>query len=206
VVCHIDHARSVEECQEGIDCGFSSVMIDGSALPIRENILLTRRVVDLAEVAGISVEGEVGVVGYANGTISARTDAQEAALFERETGVDALAISIGNVHLQTEQAAEIDMDALRAIEAVTTVPLVVHGGSGIPHAVRRQLAGRSRVKKFNIGTELRMAFGSALRATLAEHPDEFDRLRLLAATMPASRAAAELVLRELADHPAPARP
>ena len=157
-----------------------------------------RHVVEAAKSFGISVEGEVGVVGYAQGAASSHTSAAEAELFERETGIDALAISIGNLHLQTEQSAVIDLAALKAIEAVTTVPLVLHGGSGIPANMRRQLAATSRIKKFNIGTELRMAFGTALRATLADQPEEFDRIKLLASTMPASRMAAKRVMQELA--------
>lgn len=199
VVCHIDHARTVEECQHGIDHGFSSVMIDGSMLPLAENIALTAWVVSLSKPYGISVEGEVGVVGYSGGAASARTSPDEAAAFERETGVDALAISIGNLHLQTEKQAEIDMEILRAIEAVTTVPLVLHGGSGIPPAVRRLLATGSKVKKFNIGTELRMAFGSALRSALSDRPEEYDRISILTATIPKLQMATKYILEELAN-------
>ncbi|MDE2446347.1 MAG: class II fructose-bisphosphate aldolase [Alphaproteobacteria bacterium] len=198
VVCHIDHARSVVECQEGIDNGFNSVMIDGSMLPLDENIALTQKVVNLAKRHGISVEGEIGIVGYSGGAASARTPPQDASIFERETGIDALAISVGNLHLQTEQKAVIDMTALRAIEAVTAVPLVLHGGSGIPTATRQFLASSSRVKKFNIGTELRMAFGTALRTLLANQPEEYDRINILRATIPASRSVAASVMRELA--------
>lgn len=197
VVCHIDHARTFEECREGIDHGFSSVMIDGSMLALDDNIALTARVVQLARSTNVSVEGEVGFVGYAGGTSSSYTSPQDAAIFERETAVDALAISIGNLHLQTQQAAVIDLAALRAIEAVTSVPLVLHGGSGIPLAMRRLLATTSRVKKFNIGTELRMAFGTGLRAILAERPQEFDRLNILHATIPNSKTAAKNILTEL---------
>ncbi len=198
VVCHIDHARTVEECREGIEHGFSSVMIDGSMLELAANIDLTAQVIALAKPVGVSVEGEVGVVGYVNGLNSFHTSPAEAATFERETGVDALAISIGNLHLQTEQAALIDLVSLRAIEAVTSVPLVLHGGSGIPVAMRRMLARETRVKKFNIGTELRMAFGAALRQSLKARPDEFDRITLLSSTMPALRQTAIEVIRNLA--------
>lgn len=198
VVCHIDHATTVEECRDGIDHGFTSVMFDGSRLTLEENIKLTTEVVALAKKAGVSVEGEVGFVGYDNGTASSMTRPDDAAAFERHTGVDALAISIGNVHLQTEKQAMINFETLAAIEAVTTVPLVLHGGSGIAADVRRQLAHNHRVKKFNVGTELRMAFGSALRQTLSEHPREFDRNKILAATMAASREAAKTVIRNLA--------
>jgi fructose-bisphosphate aldolase, class II len=197
IVCHIDHARSIDECKEGIEHGFSSVMIDGSMLPPAENIALTAKVVGIARQAGVSVEGEVGFVGYSGGAQSFHTDPHEAAQFERETGVDALAISVGNVHLQTEKHAEIDMVALRAVEEVTTVPLVLHGGSGIPSATRRLLASTSRVKKFNIGTELRSAFGQALRSILADQPDAFDRIAILSGTIPHVRSAASSIISEL---------
>ena len=137
VVCHIDHATTIDECRAGIDHGFTSVMFDGSKLPIARNIDTTARVVELAGPAGVSVEGEVGLVGSADGAASAATAPDEAARFDRESGADALAISVGNVHLQTEPSAGIDLAALKAIEAVTTLPLVLHGGSGIPDAMRR---------------------------------------------------------------------
>ena len=197
VVCHIDHARTLAECQEGIDSGFTSVMIDGSHLPLANNITLTRSVVDIARPAGISVEGEVGVVGYSGGAASSATSPDEARRFEEETEIDALAISVGNVHLQTEKQAEINLAALRAIQAVTHVPLVLHGGSGIPSATRRLLATQYCVKKFNIGTELRMAFGTALRDFLAAQPGEFDRNAILKSTIPQVREAAKTILLEL---------
>ncbi len=197
VVCHIDHAYSVDECLEGIDNGFTSVMFDGSRLEIAENIRITAEIVKAAESAGVSVEGEVGFVGYADGAASAVTDPQEAARFGRESGADALAISIGNVHLQTDKSAGIDFAALEAIEAVTALPLVLHGGSGIPVAVRQKLSRESRVSKFNIGTELRMAFGAALRQSVQDNPDTFDRIELLKPVIPALRAAARTAISQL---------
>ena len=139
VACHIDHATTLEECVSGIDHGFTSVMIDGSSLPLAQNIALTRKVVEAAEMAGVSVEGEVGFVGYSGGRPSAFTAPEDAALFAAETNVDALAVSVGNVHLQTEAHGKVDHDALRAIEAVTRVPLVLHGGSGLPPDLRRSV-------------------------------------------------------------------
>ena len=111
--------------------------------------------------------------------------------------IHALAISVGNLHLQTEQAAEIDFAALRSIETVTRVPLVLHGGSGITLATRQTLAHLSHVKKFNIGTKLRMVFGKALRQTIADQPDQFDRIALLASTVLDMRQAAVRVMRNL---------
>ena len=194
VVCHIDHARAYDECAEAVDHGFTSLMIDGSALPLDENIALTQKVVAVARRHGLSVEGEVGAVGYDGRGGSTMTNPDEAQRFERETSIDALAISVGNVHLQTTHAAVIDHELLQKIEAVTTVPLVLHGGSGIAPEMRQFLARNSRVKKFNIGTELRQEFGRSLRAYLAQHPQSFDRLELLAATRePMRRLAREVI-------------
>jgi fructose-bisphosphate aldolase, class II len=197
IVCHIDHAYSLEECWEGIDQGFSSVMIDGSKLPIADNIKLTSVVAKRAQAAGVSVEGEVGVVGYVDGGASAMTSPDEAAQFDRESGADALAISIGNVHLNTEKTSGINFDALRAIEAVTHLPLVLHGGSGIPVDVRQKLARETRVCKFNVGTELRMAFGAALRKSLADQPKSFDRIEILSRTIEAITGETASVIRGL---------
>ena len=199
VVCHIDHAYTEEECKIGIEHGFTSVMIDGSKFDIDENIELTRRVADIAHRAGVSVEGEVGQVGYVSGRPSTNTSPEEAALFGRESGVDALAISIGNVHLKTHATSQIDMVALRKIEAVTTLPLVIHGGSGIAPATRQILARTTRIKKFNIGTELRMAFGAALRTSLAENPAEFDRNVLLKKTILPIKMATKIILGSLGE-------
>lgn len=194
VVCHLDHGYQPEECIEAIESGFTSVMFDGSKLPLSENIDKTASIAEKAHSAGVSLEGEVGYVGYADGPASAGTTPEEASRFDRESGADAMAISIGNVHLQTEKTDGIDFAALRAIEAVTQLPLVLHGGSGIPTNIRRKLASESRVSKFNIGTELRMAFGSALRESLANNPDSFDRITLLSPTIAPVKQVAKQVL------------
>jgi len=197
VVAHLDHANDIEECRTAIGEGFSSLMFDGSRMSLAHNIDATAEVVALARASGVSSEGEVGFVGYANGAPSAGTDPDEAARFVTETGVDALAVSVGNVHLQTEATDGLDRDRLAAIEAVTTLPLVLHGGSGIPAALRADLAARSRVCKFNIGTELRQTFGAALRAKLRNCPDSFDRITILKATEAPLTAAARTILRSL---------
>ena len=168
VVAHLDHGYSADDCRAAIDCGFSSVMFDGSQLPLAENIAQTRAIAEMAHAAGVSLEGEIGFVGYAAGAASHGTDPDEARRFALETDVDAMAISIGNVHLQEAQGAAINMDLLRAIEAVTQVPLVLHGSSGIPDATRRELALTTKICKFNVGTELRQVFGAALRQQLAK--------------------------------------
>lgn len=197
VVAHLDHGLTVEDCRAAIAAGFSSVMIDGSALPLEENIRLTAEVVALAHAAGVSCEGEVGVVGYAGEKTSTGTDPEEAARFAKETGVDALAVSVGNVHLQQGAGQGLDLALLRRIEAVTDVPLVIHGGSGVPVDQRAMLAAGSRIAKFNIGTELRMAFGAALREVLAKDEARFDRIAILRDTDEPVMQAARAVFRGL---------
>jgi fructose-bisphosphate aldolase class II len=172
-------------------------MFDGSKLPIEENIEIARSISDYAHKHGVSVEGEVGYVGYADGANSAGTKVEEAALFAKQSGADAMAISIGNVHLQQEQAAEIDFDLLRKIEATSDIPLVLHGGSGIPSTVRQKLAHGSHVSKFNIGTEVRMAFGKSLRDVLSDNPEMFDRISILKPTEEAVFEAAKQVIKPL---------
>jgi fructose-bisphosphate aldolase, class II len=182
IVAHLDHGRTLDDCRAALDAGFTSVMLDGSHLPLRQNIDLTAAAVDLAHSAGASCEGEIGIVGYEGGTASHGTDPREAAQFARETGVDAMAISVGNLHLQQGHGHGLDLDRLSAIAALTRVPLVIHGGSGVPVAQRASLAATSTIAKFNIGTELRQAFGTALRAALAHDPASFDRIAILTET------------------------
>lgn len=179
VVAHLDHGYTTEECRIALECGFTSVMFDGSRKPLQQNIDETAAIAEWAHSAGASCEGEIGFVGYAGGEGSAGTDPEEAAQFARDTGVDAMAISVGNMHLQRDKQVPLDESRIRAIEAVTEVPLVIHGGSGVPVAQRTKLARGSNICKFNIGTELRMAFGQALRETVNRDPERFDRVQIL---------------------------
>ena len=179
VVAHLDHGYTFDECKEALDSGFTSLMFDGSRKPLAQNIEETAKIAEMAHAAGISCEGEIGFVGYSGGENSASTDPQEAAKFARESGVDAMAISVGNVHLQQDKEGGLDEPRIRAIEAVTEVPLVIHGGSGVPVAQRNSLARGSKICKFNIGTELRMAFGEALRQSVNKDASRFDRVQLL---------------------------
>ncbi|NDR55169.1 class II fructose-bisphosphate aldolase [Aliiruegeria sabulilitoris] len=182
VVAHLDHGYTMEECRIALDSGFTSLMYDGSRKPLAQNMDETAAVAELAHSAGISCEGEIGFVGYSEGEASAGTDPEEAAAFARATGVDAMAISVGNVHLQQKSGEGLDEGRIRAIEAVTTVPLVIHGGSGVPIEQRRILSHGSAICKFNIGTELRMAFGTALRSAVNRDKDRFDRVQILKET------------------------
>lgn len=195
VVAHLDHGYTLDDCKEALDSGFTSVMYDGSRKPLAQNIAETAAVAEMAHAAGMSCEGEIGFVGYAQGEGSAGTDPTEAAQFARDTGVDAMAISVGNVHLQQDKEGGLDEARIRAIAALTPTPLVIHGGSGVPVAQRRSLATGSSICKFNIGTELRMAFGAALRDAVNRDPARFDRVAILKDTHDPLVAKAREVLR-----------
>ncbi|MYA87538.1 MAG: class II fructose-bisphosphate aldolase [Boseongicola sp. SB0662_bin_57] len=179
VVAHLDHGYTMDECKAALDAGFTSLMFDGSRKPLARNIDETAAVAELAHGAGISCEGEIGFVGYDQGEASVGTDPEEAAQFARDTGIDAMAVSVGNVHLQRDRSGGLDETRIASIEALTDIPLVIHGGSGVPSRQRQRLARNSAICKFNIGTELRMAFGQALRASVNRDPDRFDRVQVL---------------------------
>jgi fructose-bisphosphate aldolase class II len=185
VCVHLDHTYDIDEVLRAVDLGFTSVMFDGSQLPLEQNIEATRRVAHYAHAAGCSVEAEIGSVPYAEGRAHIKaelTDIGDAVRFARETALDAMAISIGNVHRLTTPSAVIDFERLAQIAASTTVPLVIHGTSGIRDQDIERLA-RTRVAKFNIGTVLRQAFGRGLRETLGRHAGRFDRLEIMGDVM-----------------------
>ena len=197
VVVHLDHGYTKEECEIALENGFSSIMFDGSRKPLNQNIDQTAEIAELAHAAGISCEGEIGFVGYNDGDHSAGTDPEEAAKFSRDTCVDAMAISVGNVHLQQSKVSWLDEALISEIDRCTTVPLVVHGGSGVPVAQRQRLARHSSICKFNIGTELRMIFGSALREAVTQNPARFDRVEILKETHFPAKLAAQQIIRAL---------
>ncbi len=198
VVAHLDHGESLRVCQAAYDSGFTSVMFDGSALPLQENIERTAEIVQWAHARGLSVEAELGFVGYQGGTQSQGTDPGEVARFARESGADALAVAVGNCHLMTSPHAAIDLGRLTAIQsAAPGLPLVLHGGSGIGTPTRQLLASKTHICKMNIGTELRMAFGAALRSVLASDPALFDRNKILEATTAPMIAAARQAIKTL---------
>lgn len=197
VVAHLDHGYEFEECREALECGFTSIMFDGSRKPLNENIDKTAAIAQMAHQHGVSCEGEIGFVGYAQGETSLGTDPSEAARFAEETDVDAMAISVGNVHLQTNAGGRLDEERIRAIESVTQVPLVIHGGSGVPTDQRLSLAANTAICKYNIGTELRQVFGSALRTAVNNDPEQFDRVAILKQTQEPIMQATRKVLRSV---------
>ena len=170
VVLHLDHTKELPMIQDAIAAGFTSVMIDASEKPLEENISVSRQVVEYAHARGVSVEAELGRIGTTD-FIETESDEElytrpdEAERFVRETGVDALAVSVGTAHgVYTVRQPKIDIPRLRAIRALTPVHLVLHGGSGVPAemmqaAIRLEGGG---VSKVNIATDLELAALGAL--------------------------------------------
>ncbi len=192
VCLHLDHNYEIDTVLAAVDAGFTSVMYDGSQLPLDDNVAGVRRVVDYARPRGVSVEAEVGSVPYASGRdhIKSELTAIDDAIAMAERGdPDALAVSVGNVHRLQTQAAEIDFTRFDALLECVDLPLVIHGTSGIREADLVRLA-RGGVCKFNIGTTVRRSFGDALRETLAADPELFDRLTIMRRVMPAVTAEA----------------
>jgi len=176
VALHLDHGPSLEMARACIDAGFTSVMLDYSARPYEENAAALRQVAAWAHPRGITVEGELGHVGKAD-TItvegegdSTLTRPEEAVRYIEETGVDALAVSIGNAHGTYTCLPSFDFDRLAAIRAATTVPLVLHGGSGTPDDDLRRAISLGMCK-VNVATELTAAVRAVLAAELGlENP------------------------------------
>jgi fructose-bisphosphate aldolase class II len=170
VVLHLDHTKEFTVIQEAIAAGFTSVMNDASEKPLEENIATSREVVEYAHSKGVSVEAELGRIGTTDFVETESdeelyTKPEEAERFVRETGVDALAVSVGTAHgVYTVRQPKIDLPRLRAIRLLTPVHLVLHGGSGVPAEMMReaiQLEGGG-VSKVNIATDLELAALGAL--------------------------------------------
>lgn len=155
----LDHGVSYEDCLRAIKWGCTSVMFDGSALPMEENIRITKKVVDVAHEVGVSVEGEIGHVGGDEGGATLEgmevnaddySTPEEAKYFAEQTGVDALAVAVGTVHGTFKGEPKLDIERLRDIrKAIGDLPLVLHGGSGLP-ASEFKKAVENGINKINI--------------------------------------------------------
>lgn len=159
VVLHLDHAKDFSEIRKAIDAGYSSVMFDGSTLPLKENILGTKRVIDYAHPRGVSVEAELGTVGGTeDGIVVDQTNVHytqpEAAIeFVKHTGIDALAVAIGTNHGQYKSKTNINFKQLKKINDAIDIPLVIHGGTGVKDEDVKKVIDLG-IRKFNVGTEL----------------------------------------------------
>jgi ketose-bisphosphate aldolase len=190
-VIHLDHGPW-EEIFEAIRLGFTSLMYDGAHLPFEENIKTTRHVVQVAHSFGIPVEAELGKIPDADEEVdwaSYYTDVAEAERFVAETGVDTLAISVGIVHgVPMSDPQPLDIQRIKEIKAVTGIPLVLHGASGVPEDEVRA-AMDAGVHKFNADTDLRQAFRSGIEAVWSQGDRQLEdamaegRERMIAATV-----------------------
>ena len=166
---HLDHGDSVGLAERCIDAGFDSVMIDASENPIEKNIEITQRVVEIAHKHGVMVEAELGYVAKL-GQHKHRTgftDPQEARLFVEATKVDILAVAIGTTHGFYTESPDLDLERLLGISSVIPNPLVLHGGSGIPHEMLKE-AVRRGICKVNLATEIKHAFMSRIKTDISE--------------------------------------
>jgi len=192
---HLDHATDLSEIHACLAAGYTSVMFDGSALPLEENVRLTAEVVRCAHDHGAWVEAELaGIAGdedeSSDVSATALTDPSVAAGFVAATGVDALAVAVGNVHGLPAEPVDLDLDLLGLIAEAVEIPLVLHGASGLPDA-EVQSAIALGVAKLNVNTELRRAFRTGLLASAATPPAGDGIASLLAAAAQATQTAAQ---------------
>jgi tagatose 1,6-diphosphate aldolase GatY/KbaY len=173
VVLHLDHAKSFSTIKAAIEAGFTSVMYDGSHLPFAENAANTAAVVEYAHQRGVTVEAELGYLNPEEGADFAAfgpesfTDPEQARRFVEETGVDSLAVAVGNAHGLYKHQPTLDIARIRHISEATGIPLVLHGSSGIPKEQLRA-AAEAGIAKINVNTEVSLAAVGALRQACGE--------------------------------------
>lgn len=178
VVMHLDHGSSFNLAMRCFRAGYTSVMIDGSHDPFEQNITVTKSVVDACHAAGIPVEAELGKVGgkeddLDGGEGNGYTVPAEAAEFVEKTGVDSLAVAIGTAHGVYKGIPKLDLERISQIREVVSVPLVLHGTSGVPDDTVRECVRRGMCK-VNYATDLRIAFSNGVKEYLAANPDVYD--------------------------------
>jgi 6-phospho-5-dehydro-2-deoxy-D-gluconate aldolase len=192
VALHLDHGMTIDRCKQAIDAGFTSVMIDGSHSPIEDNIAMTKEVVAYAQPRNVSVEAEVGTVGgMEDGLIGGvkYADPDECVRVVEEANIDALAAALGSVHGPYQGEPKLGFEEMKVISERTGVPLVLHGGSGIPdYQIRKAiLLGHAKI---NVNTECLQAWAHAVRTILTNDQDIYD---YRAITTPGTEAIVETV-------------
>lgn len=190
IFLNADHHYSFEKVKEAIDNGYEMVIVDGANLPFEENVALTKKVVEYAKEKGgkTLVEGEIGFIGKSSKIIDAipegvssatMTNSEEAKNFISETGIDLLAPSVGNIHGMIKGGnPALDIERIASLNEASSVPLVLHGGSGISDEDFRS-AIKAGIRVIHINTELRVAYTKAIKLFLAENPDETTPYKIL---------------------------
>mgnify|MGYP001485356291 FL=1 len=195
VAIHLDHGTDFQQIMLCIRHGFTSVMIDGSKHQLKDNIDITKKVVEIAHAVGVSVEAELGKIGGTEDDISVDereatfTDPEEAKLFVEETGVDSLAIAVGTAHGVYKGEPKIDFNRIKTIKELVGIPLVLHGSSGVP-ADSIKKAVEAGINKINIDTDLRIAFTQAIKDFIKDNPNNIDPRKVLS---PAREAMKEVI-------------
>ena len=178
VVMHLDHGNSFELAMQALRVGYTSIMIDGSHGSFEENIAVSKAVADACHPSLVPVEAELGKVGgkeddLDGGDENPYTDPRQAVEFVERTGVDFLAVAIGTAHGVYKGTPKLDVDRLSEIRKVVTIPLVLHGTSGVPDEAVKECIKRG-ICKVNYATDLRIAFTKGVNEVFHENPDVFD--------------------------------
>lgn len=165
VALHLDHGAKISQVDGALKAGCTGVMIDASTKSFDENVAITKEVVAMAKKYGVTVEGELGHIGTTHDeTVSAFTEVADAAEYVKQTGVSALAIMVGTAHGRYKKAPKLAIDRIRDIKAETGIPLVLHGGSGVPDE-EMQMAIKAGIRKINFSTDLCYSFLDTVFAT-----------------------------------------
>ena len=189
VAIHLDHGPSFELASKAFRAGYTSIMIDGSHGDFESNVAVSKLVADMCRASDVSVEAELGKVGGKEDDLDGGdgglfTDPLEAKEFVERTGVNSLAVAIGTAHGMYKGEPKLDLDRLSAIREVVSIPLVLHGGSGIPDS-KVQESIRRGICKVNYATELRITYTEAVTKYLSENPDTIDPKKYNKAAMEA---------------------
>lgn len=197
---HLDHCSDPENVRRAINSGYTSVMYDGSKLPFEENVRITALLAKEAHQKNVLIEGELGSVPYSDlGESEIKwTSPEEARSIQEQTELDWLAVSVGNIHRLVGRKAPIHFDVLERIEHECSLPLVIHGSSGISQEDIQKLR-KKRVGKMNLGTSLRKVFGDTLKREIQNRPDEFDRQKLMQPCVEKIEEEAYQILKSLKD-------
>ena len=195
IVLHLDHHTKIEDIEASLKLGTKSVMIDASHHSYDENIAIVKKVVELAHKFDATVEAELGILGGQEDDLvviekdSKYTNPQQAVDFVKKTGIDSLAVAIGTAHGLYKEDPKLDFERLKEIRSLVTIPLVLHGASGVPEeAVKKAIS--LGITKVNIATELKIPFSHKLREYLVTHPEENDPRKYM---KDAKKAMAEVV-------------
>lgn len=183
VVLHLDHGSSVASCKEAIDAGFTSVMIDASKYSVEENIQMTKEVVEYAHQKNVTVEAEIGHVGGEEDGVAdelAYAKVEDAVRLAKETGIDSLAPALGSVHGIYKGEPKLDFQRMMEIKEKTNLPLVLHGGSGIPDELIKKSV-TCGICKLNINTDLQIVWAKAVRSFLDGNQSVYDPRKVIKA-------------------------